>query len=142
MEENKVNNTVNAENENKNVNQDPVQEQPKQAEAPAKPVKELETLRLGRLHMDVSPTTAKWVRRIGKGLLFVGVAAAGVATGTAVSNKKTMGMVKSKNSEIDRLTAELAAAQAPKLVDTIASSAEAVVETIPDIVDTVAETVD
>ena len=128
-------------NENKNgVNVNDVNSTPEgtsKQDPPAQPVKEIEPVKVGFVQLNLPKPVAKWARRIGKGLLIAGAAVAGYAGGKAISDRKSGVVIRSKNSEIDRLTADLAAANAPKLVDTIADTAEVVV----DAVDAVSETV-
>lgn len=117
-----------------NVNPAPA-EQPKPQDQPAQPVKETEEIKLGFIRFDLPKPVAKWARRIGKGLLIAGAATAGYVGGKAISEKKSGVVIRSKNSEIDRLTADLAAANAPKLVDTISDAAEVVVDAVSETVD-------
>lgn len=131
------------ENTNKPVDQAPAQEQPKQAETPAsKPVKEKVTWKLGPISIDLNPKVAKALKIGGRALAAAGAVALGVGVGSKTMGNKKDAVIRSKNLEIDRLTADLAQATAPKLVDTIVDSATAVAEVVPDVIDTVAETVD
>lgn len=134
------NNNMNAtNNENATVNQNPAPEQPKQAEQPQKPVKELVPMKVGPAIMMVSPGFKKWCGRIFKGALVIGAAAGGAAVATKITGNQKDAVIRSKTNEIDRLSAALAEAQTPKLVDSIS---ETVKDVVPTIVDSVAETVD
>ena len=137
-----------AENDkNVNVNETEKTNDPAPVQAPQKPevaaekVKETVPVKLGPLGtLNMNPKVAKALKIVGGAAAATAAVALGFTVGGKVTGKKKDVIIRSKNNEIDRLSADLAEATAPKLVDNLSSSITETV--IPDVVDVVAETVD